>query len=233
MKFSNFLNQLQTKDNFQLLESVYRGYQLLNESVNYPNGFDITEFGNLPSYAARTRYAESKLTKVGKGSARTVYQIDEDTVLKIAHNKKGVAQNEIESDWSMHNYHGNLLPDLIETDDDNNMWLVKQRANRIKKSEFKQMTGHTFQEFSQTLRARADDVNGVRYKTPYPGGVNVEEDYFDDEFFNELMSLISTYDLEAGDMQQISNWGRVKDNEDPILTDVGLTRSVYKEHYAR
>lgn len=227
-KYKDFLRNLRTKENSALVDSVSKAYQLMFESVNYPAGFDINEFGNLPSFAARKRYAADRLPKLGEGSSRIVYQIDGETVLKMAKNKKGLAQNQVETDWGMHQMYSDLLPDLIDADDDN-LWLVKQRANRIKKSEFERMTGHKFEEFGHALRLRADEIVGRNRH-----GIPEEyEDILDDEFVNDVISLIIDFDLEPGDMAQIGNWGKLSDEQDPVLTDVGLNRSVWKEHYQR
>ena len=228
-KYKEFLRNLRTPENSALVDSVSYAYQLMFESVNYPAGFDINEFSKLPSFAARKRYASERLPKLGEGSSRIVYKIDDETVLKIAKNKKGLAQNQVETDWGMHQMYSDLLPDLIEADDDNYLWLVKQRANRIKKSEFERMTGHKFEDFGTALRLRADEIMG-RLRGSIP---DEYEDILDDEFVNDVISLIIDFDLEPGDMAQIGNWGKLSDEQDPVLTDVGLNRSVWKEHYQR
>jgi hypothetical protein len=225
-KYKNFLRQLRTTENSAIVDSISSAYHMIFESVNYPDGFNIDEFSKLPSFAARKRYAAERLKKLGEGSSRIVYQIDNDTVLKMAKNKKGLAQNEVETDWGMHQMYSELLPDLIDADDDN-LWMVKQRANRIKKSEFERMTGFKFNEFGTALRLRVDEIMGrSRHATP-----EEYQDIIDDEFVGDVISLIVDFDLEPGDMAQIGNWGKLSDEGDPVLTDVGLNRSVWKEHY--
>lgn len=228
-KFIEFMQILRTDKNSDIIDAVSKGYHMIYESVNYPSGFDINEFASIKSFAGRKRYAAERLPKVGEGSSRIVYKIDDETVLKIAKNKKGLAQNQVETDWGMHQMYSDLLPDLIEADDDDYLWLVKQRANRIKKSDFERMTGHKFEDFGTALRLRADEIMG-RLRGSIP---DEYEDILDDEFVNDVISLIIDFDLEPGDMAQIGNWGKLSDEQDPVLTDVGLTRSVWKEHYQR
>ena len=227
-KYKGFLQSLRTTENSSLVESISKAFQLIFESVNYPAGFDINEFSQLSSFAARKRYAAERLQKLGEGSSRIVYGIDNETVLKMAKNKKGLAQNQVEADWGMHQMYSDLLPDLIEADD-NDLWLVKQRANRIKKSEFERMTGFKFEQFGNALRLRTEEIMG-RNRHAIP---EEYEDILDDEFVGDVVSLIVDFDLEVGDMAAISNWGKLSDEGDPVLTDVGLNRSVYKEHYGR
>ena len=41
-------------------------------------------FKSLPSFAARVRYCNEKLQRISSGSARIVYKIDDEKVLKLA-----------------------------------------------------------------------------------------------------------------------------------------------------
>ena len=58
------------------------------------DSFDFEELSSLPSYNARLKYCTQHLGKhIGKGSSRVTFQIDDENVLKLAFNQKGVAQN--------------------------------------------------------------------------------------------------------------------------------------------
>ena len=52
----------------------------------YPTGWDFEEFKNLPSFAARVKYVTRNLGKLGAGSSRLVFDIDPQTVFKLAKN---------------------------------------------------------------------------------------------------------------------------------------------------
>src|ERR1700677_4811773 len=52
---------------------------------------------NLETYAARKKYAEKNLKHLSSGSARIVYLTPDKTVVKLAKNDKGIAQNEAEA----------------------------------------------------------------------------------------------------------------------------------------
>ena len=65
---------------------------------DYPSSWNIEEFKSLRSFAERKRYCDANLQKIASGSGRIVYKVDNQKVLKLAKNKKGVAQNEIESE---------------------------------------------------------------------------------------------------------------------------------------
>ena len=89
-------------------------------SEDYPQSFDMKFFKTLQSFASRKKYCDEHLKKIAQGSSRIVYYIDNEKVLKLAKNKKGLAQNEIEIDYSddymltgivapVYDYHENFL----------------------------------------------------------------------------------------------------------------------------
>lgn len=67
---------------------------------DYPTSFDMDFFKTLPSFNQRIQYCEKYLQRISSGSSRIVYKIDDQKVLKLAKNKKGLAQNETEIDYS-------------------------------------------------------------------------------------------------------------------------------------
>ena len=67
---------------------------------DYPINWNVEDFKKLNSFNKRIQYCEEKLTRISSGSSRIVYKIDESKVLKLGKNKKGIAQNEAEIDFS-------------------------------------------------------------------------------------------------------------------------------------
>src|SRR3989304_3806367 len=112
------------------------------------NGFDLDEFLKMNSFAAQVRYANEKLERIAQGSARIIYIIDDKTVLKLAKNQKGIAQNEVERSLS-NDY---MVPDDIIAkvleEDEKDRWIVMERAKKIGKARFRQlMDGVEIQNF--------------------------------------------------------------------------------------
>ena len=81
----------------------------------YPTSFDIQQFKQIRSFAEKIRYCDSRLIKLGSGSGRIVYQIDDEKVLKLAKNAKGIAQNAVEAEGYIQNY--SIAARVFETDD--------------------------------------------------------------------------------------------------------------------
>jgi hypothetical protein len=222
------MKSLQRDENHSLIEAIVAGYDVIFESIQYPSGFNINEFENLPNYSARVKYAASHLEKIGKGSSRTVYRIDDEHVLKLAHNDKGIAQNNIEADGYIQQAYPDIVANVVESSPDK-LWIVVEKAKRITKSRFKQLTGFPFEEFAKVLQEHIYKIEGRRY--PFALNAPDANEILTDEFFEELVDMIRSMDLEVGDLTKINSYGEIDD--DAVVTDPGLSKQVWKEHYDR
>lgn len=82
----------------------------------------------IPTYAGKVRYCKRHLGfPIGNGSARIVFQLDDEKCLKLAKNRKGIAQNGAEYD---------------SADDDS--WIVTEYVLPAKQKDFKQCLGILF-----------------------------------------------------------------------------------------
>ena len=71
-------------------------FKRLMQEMSYPTTFNMDEFKSLTSFQKRIEYCKQRLRRLGAGTSRIVYEIDEEKVLKLAKNGKGVAQNQEE-----------------------------------------------------------------------------------------------------------------------------------------
>jgi GNAT superfamily N-acetyltransferase len=232
--------------NFQTMELMYKLPEGMNEewggvinreiwSMNENTGkFNVLEFKNLNSFAARIRYAQQHLNRIASGSARIVYEIDPTKVLKLAKNPKGIAQNEVEISMGMHDYYAKqYVTEVFEADEENNTWLIAEKAKKLTPSRFYQITGVKIQEFAQWLNYTYFSNKGGRHKPP---NVSKERDevLWENEFASGILDLMINYNLPAGDLGRISSYGEVMRNGNPdvVLTDYGLTEDVFSTHYS-
>jgi len=93
---------------YPILESVLSEEEVFETietlmGEEYPSSFNMEEFKTLRSYSARVRYCETHLQRIAAGTARVVFKIDNEKVLKLAKNQKGLAQNEVEISYSQYN----------------------------------------------------------------------------------------------------------------------------------
>src|ERR1700733_13983430 len=57
----------------------------------------LKQLSDTKDYKKRVELAEESFKKLGEGSSRTIFKMDDNNILKVAHNEKGEAQNLAES----------------------------------------------------------------------------------------------------------------------------------------
>ena len=104
------------------------------EEMAYPASFNMEAFKAIPTYAGKIKYCKEKLGRqLGSGSSRMVFPIDNEKVLKLAKNQKGIAQNEAECDWFLQKL--DLCAKTYDYDEDYR-WIEMQLARKAKPSDF-------------------------------------------------------------------------------------------------
>lgn len=208
------------------------------KEMAYPVSFNMDEMLSLRSYAARLKYCEQRLKKLGSGSSRTVYAVDDEKVLKMAKNPKGIAQNEAESEYYLQTY--GCFAKVYDYSDDY-IYLEMQAARRAKKSDFKRITGYDF----ETLCAWIDYVHSWYARPSRFSYRNTDYDelfkseQFEEELknyslFNNVKSYLCDYQLESvGDLKRLSSWGVVSENgeESLVIIDFGLNDEIANRYY--
>lgn len=200
----------------------------------YPESWNIDEFKKLSSFNARVKYCEEKLKRISSGSSRIVYQIDEEKVLKLAKNQKGVAQNEQEIQWGNDGYYGDILAKVFDYDE-NNLWVEMELARRINPRKFQEIIGVPLKEYEYYLTKKVNEYQGkptFRHLTVEP---KYEEILENNEFVDKLISFIMDTDSPLGDYGRLSSFGIVtRDGQDTIVViDYGLNTDVYDTFYKR
>jgi hypothetical protein len=193
---------------------------------DYPVSWNIDEFKNLKTFGERIKYCEENLTRISSGSARIVYKIDDEKVLKLAKNKKGIAQNEVEIGYSNDYYIKGLVGEIFGYDE-NNLWLEMQLAQKVTKSIFKRVNDMDFEYFCEVLYYFSTKKRGW-FSEPQNA-----DNAWDNDFFVEMINFVNTYKLPVEDFQSLSSYGLVKKNgfEKIVLVDYGLTDKVFDDFY--
>lgn len=208
------------------------------DEATYPESFSMEEFASIRSFKGRVDYCNQRLQKLGSGSARIVYAIDDDTVLKLAKNAKGIAQNQAEAgDWYLRSM--SLFPEIYEHSQDY-QWIEMQRCVPAKKSDFKRITGEPFELYCQYIRWKHSNYSRRspwyvdKKVVDYFERIESSDDYYDTLFY-DIADYVGNYQPEAiGDLLRISSWGIVKDdNGQPrlVILDFGLNDDVYDQYY--
>jgi hypothetical protein len=200
---------------------------------DYPSSFDMETFKSLRSHAGRNRYAQEHLQRLSSGSSRIVYKIDDEKVLKLAKNDKGVAQNEVEIEYGQYSDIDDVVAKIFDYDEENNLWVEMELARKVRPSDFKNIIGYSFEDYKLAIRNYGIDT-GNNKGSKYPLSKQLVEDMWENEFMYEMFSFIGNYAVPTGDLERTSSYGLVnRDGQDKIvLIDYGLTHDVYSSYYS-
>jgi hypothetical protein len=164
--------------------------------------------------------------QLGSGSSRVAFEIPYEgrkTVLKIAKNAKGIAQNEHEasmlSDYYLKQL-GLFIP-MIDYDEQNPSptWLHIEYAEKAKNSDFKTACGGT----PQDLVSYTNKYFGKRYW----GNPEVIDE--EAELTQAFIDFVGNYDANIGDYNRLANWGKFQGKL--VIIDAGLSDEIFQQYY--
>lgn len=210
--------------------------KILNEFLieDYPTTWDWEEFGKLTKFSERKKYCDEHLEFLIQGSGRLVYKVDDDKVLKLAKNTKGVAQCNVEIRLGNDRYIDHTVAPIYEYDSDG-YWVEMALATKLSKGKFKSIIGYSFDDYGQMLMLFY--YRNIK-PSKYGGHAAIDDEnernkIEEDEFFQSMCDMMGSYDMPPGDLRRLNSYGLVKINgkEEIRLIDYGLTNNVYEDYY--
>lgn len=202
--------------------------RIVNEAMD--DSFSLEELSSIGNYNRRVKYCREHLgMPIGKGSSRIVFQMDDEKVLKLAFNEKGVAQNDVEFDWGAQNY--GVMPKLYDKDDDD-AWIVTEYVIPAKKEDFKKCIGIDFHDFCRFVgeterqykpKGRCRIMDKQEFETYL-------EKY---DWLQKLYYYMCDFQPPAGDLVSLRNYGMALRDGKPeiVILDSGLNDEVLKDYY--
>src|SRR5580698_4736904 len=183
----------------------------------------LANLEKLETYAARKKYAEANLEHLSSGSSRITYLTPDKTVIKLAKNDRGLAQNkeEVAANSKCNSKYLNKVLKNVS----NYYWIEVPFLDKITEKKFKEMTGIDFDDFGEALRYSLRSISGNTDKEK-PSDY---EEITKSDLFKEISDIGKKLDLMPGDLARVSSYG-IKDNH-PVLADVGLNKKVYEAFY--
>ena len=209
--------------------------KILRESLldeDYPVNWNWEVFNKLKSFNARIKYCQTNLKRLSSGSSRIVYLIDETKVLKIARNKKGLAQNMNEIQWGKDYYYRDILAQVFEHSEDN-IFLEMELAKKVKPDDFVRIVGYSLEDIYSYLEYTSSNSNERSFKAKQLG--NKLDDMHENQFIHLLNDFFIANKMEMGDLSKLNTYGLVKrnGNDEIVLVDYGLTKDTFSNHYIR
>ncbi len=195
-----------------------------------PDEWDKTVFSNKTSFKNRLEYLLKNAQKLGKGSSRIAVEIPYNgrmTVLKVACNRKGLAQNFAEANVLGDIYAPSHLIPLIDYDTGNGntvYWIHTEKAEKMTSGFFKNYFGIDTADFANCYAYR---FRNTRY-------IMLEPDIFNDlrqkdidkynlvnEYLDVIHELKENFMVDPREFIAYDNWGVF--NDEPVIIDVGYT----------
>ena len=229
-----------------------RAFEFLNEStvdeMALPADWDPAALGHDKTFKSRLDYALQRAPRLGGGSSRVAFVIPDqgrETVLKIAKNKKGMAQNEAEVDILDDGYLGKLdivIP-LIDYDRENPTptWLQTEKANKVRPQKLAKML-HAGGRWPMTnflyavknvLGSRdrwMSSLDQIKKDMLDNGSTEKDIEIFMD-YVDQVADLVNSSSLLPDDFGTASNWGEYQGR--PVIIDLGFTSAVHALYWGK
>lgn len=196
---------------------------------------DITnEINSLSSFKKRLDFVryESGLEKIGGGSGRDVYILDDEHVLKVAKNYKGIHQNARESDMLFNEMYGDVIAKTKDFDDEFYLYTIAERGKDGPKSKvglnkmLKEHHGIEDGDMEKIVRAFNDvTLKNINWKDKD----KLIQKYEESDLILQLEDMAGNFDTLHGDLDRHSSWGFVKGNL--VILDYGLNKDDYNHYY--
>lgn len=227
----------------QIRENIL--YELIHESIHRvlkeetkQQRFSLQELDSIRSFKGRLEYCRQRLgSSIGSGSSRICFNIGNGHILKLAKNKKGLAQNEFEEETSRMS---SAVVDVYDAAD-NYTWVVEELCKPAKEGDFERILGIPFITFCDLVRyqynayVRRGNEAYLFSMTEKEAQSLLDQIYANDNeaFIIELLNLMCDYQLPCGDLLRVSSYGIVKRDggEDIVLLDSGLSQEIKDMYY--
>lgn len=221
----------------------YEKYKKYNLGYDYnplkemalPADWDPTALGHDKTFKSRLQYALERASKLGGGSSRVAFIIPDNgrnTVLKIAKNKKGLAQNEAEAEILSDGYVGQLpivIP-MVDYDKQSSqpVWIQTELAQKVRSSKLCSMLKcNGLWQITQYATALIGRKRNYDADPKYIIDGLVKQGFTEKdietfkEYASEIGDLLNSTNLVSADLNMSSNWG-IYDNR-PVIIDLGFT----------
>lgn len=219
--------------------TFYRTFEQFLTETPLPDDWDKQIFTKKIPFEQQIEYALERSTKIGEGSSRIAFEIEYKggpTILKIAKNDKGLAQNadEVVIMKKAKKELFDIIIPMIDYDatEDKPRWIHVEKAESARESKLCDLMNVPN---LKTLCHAATKQPQERDRETYQEFIEL----FNDEspknlaianrYVNILTKLEDEYDINLIDFTRPANWGIYKGK--PVLIDLGYTKYVSNNFY--
>jgi hypothetical protein len=183
------------------------------------------------SYAMLDRLMkQTGVPYIAGGTARRVYQLNGERVLKVAKNAKGSAQNDTEADWALRQT--GAVAYWHDVSEHDSIWIESELCVKARQADFRRILGISFADYCAFVNYTCQERNGRSRYFSYPEPANYLEMVEREDLVGYVYNYIGDFAPPPGDLTRISSYGINRDGE-LVLVDSGLSDRVFEQHYSR
>lgn len=191
--------------------------------------FKMSEFRSLKTHEEILKYAYRNLKEIGQGSSRAVFALSSRFVLKVAMNKRGIAQNEAELDIYTDPATKSITSKIIEYDNQYN-WLISELVRPIiNRFEFHDLTGIRWFSFTEGIEEAV--YEGIEEAINFIRSEHITLDQKSIEFITAVFTMARNTKILRGDLSRVDHWGKTT-NGQVVVLDYGFTENVREKYYS-
>ncbi len=204
-------------------------FKTLREFTTTSIYFNFQHFEKLIYFSDKVKYCNSTLEKIGAGSSRIVYKLNDEHVLKLAKNTKGKVQNMVEADLSETKNYNCIIAEVLEFAEDHT-WIVAEKCDKLTAAKFKQETDIKWKSYQDIMTYYYDCRNPNRFNPKDQPDLPDED--FENEFLYLMDDFLADYNLPVGDYVRLTSFGFSKE-KGVVLVDYGLNNEVLRNYYTK
>lgn len=212
------------------LRSIIRN--VIKEAIGF--GFSFGRLKILNGFAAKVKYCKQCLGQpIGNGSSRICFQLNDNMILKLAKNAKGLAQNEQEGQEDYYRDSYGIFPKVYYqfSDNENYSFIVSEYVLPVKNSDFKHILGIDANTFYNFIETCASVYTRKARKILNDG---VFENMLENEDLNNWYSFMCDYNFPPMDLRNANFGMALRDGEPKIvMLDSGLSEEIYNQYYKK
>lgn len=200
--------------------------------------FSLKKLSEINTLGGVVYYCSQYLEKIGSGSSRVAFKIDNEKILKVAKNRKGIAQNNTEINGGLDIY-PEVFAQIYEADWQNDMWLEMERANRVKEQDFQDCFGLSSEEVFALMHECYCSIHNEKNNRKTENTDKLFQELVLNEgskWFYQYYMFMSDFELNSVyDFYRFSNWGTVMRDGSKclVIIDNGLNDEVAHQFYGR
>lgn len=210
--------------------------KILSEAMRFEFSFSkLIEIGDTGDFGRMIDYCKEMLgPDIGTGSSRMVFQIDDEKCLKLAINRKGIIQNELEFKNYSDEHINHLFPRVISelSDNENFYYIVSEYVLPAEKRDFEPIIGVDYETFSYLILCASgfmprfelsEDDKELVYNNPYS------------DFMVDVLSYSTNYNVHPQEITRIQNIGLCQRNGECqlVLLDNGVNEEIMNKYYRK